>query len=193
MSAPPPEPRDVLDFWFGKAKGVGTPRMEWFRKDAAFDAQIRKRFGDLHARAAKGELDAWRASPEPMLALVVILDQFSRNLYRNDPRAYAQDEMARARASEAIQRGDDLGFLPVQRQFLYLPFEHSESLADQDRGVELVRSLEEFEETRGLTAWAEKHREIIKRFGRFPHRNALLGRSSTPEELEFLKRPGSVF
>ena len=185
--------REVLEFWFGLAKGLGSPRIEWFRRDARFDSEIRRRFGELHARAAKGECNAWRASPEPMLALVIVLDQFSRNLYRNDPRAYAQDELARECALEALGRGDDLGFIPVQRQFLYLPFEHSESLADQERAVDLMRSLESFEETRGLTAWAEKHRDIIRRFGRFPHRNAILGRTSTPEETEFLKRPGSGF
>lgn len=189
----PREAREVLDFWFGMAKGLGSPRIEWFRKDGKFDAEIRRRFAELHARAVRGELDTWRASPESLLALVIVLDQFSRNLYRNDARAFAQDEMARALAADAIARGDDLGFLPVQRQFLYLPFEHSESLADQQRAVELTRSLEAFEETRGLTAWAEKHRDIIKRFGRFPHRNALLGRTSTPEEAAFLKSPGPGF
>jgi len=187
------EAHEVLEFWFGTTKGLGTPRIEWFRKDPKFDADIRRRFGDLHARAASRALEAWRASPEPMLALVVILDQLSRNLHRNDPRAFAQDELARACATEALVRGDDLGFLPVHRQFLYLPFEHSESLADQDRAVELMRSLEAFEETRGLTEWAEKHRDIIRRFSRFPHRNAILGRPSTAEETEFLKRPGSGF
>jgi uncharacterized protein (DUF924 family) len=192
-SAAPAEVRDILEFWFGLAKGLGSPRIEWFRKDPKFDAEIRKRFGGLHATAAAGGLNAWRASPEPMLALVILLDQFSRNLYRNDPRAFAQDEMARACAVEAIGRGDDLGFIPVQRQFLYLPFEHSESLADQEKAVELMASLEAFEETRGLAAWAEKHRDIIRRFGRFPHRNAILKRESTPEEKEFLKHPGSGF
>ena len=189
----PGEAREVLEFWFGSGHGIGTPRMEWFRKDAAFDAAIRARFGGLHERAARGALEAWRASPESMLALVVILDQFSRNLHREDPRAYAQDEHARACAHEALLRGDDLGLLPVQRQFLYLPYEHSEDLGDQERGVELMRSLEAFEETRGLTSWAEKHRDIIRRFGRFPHRNEILGRESTPEEVEFLKGPGSSF
>jgi uncharacterized protein (DUF924 family) len=167
--------------------------MEWFRKDPAFDAEIRRRFGELHERATRGELDAWSASPEPLLALVVILDQFSRNLYRNDPRAFASDVRARDLTLAAIARGDDLGLLPVQRQFLYLPLEHSEEVADQDRAVELFHSLESFEETRGLTAWAEKHRAIVQRFGRFPHRNAILGRASTPDEVEFLKRPDSGF
>ena len=184
-------PQDVLDFWFGVP--AGASRAEWFRKDAAFDESIRRRFGDLHAAAARRELEGWRASPEPMLALVVVLDQFSRNLHRNDPRAFAQDAHARECANQALARGDDLLLLPVHRQFLYLPLEHSEDLADQERCVELMRSLEAFEPTRGLTEWAEKHRVIVARFGRFPHRNAALGRTSTPEEVEFLKQPGSGF
>ena len=133
------------------------------------------------------------AAPDSMIALVVVLDQFSRNLYRGDPRAFAQDAYARECADEALLRGDESALLPVQRQFLYLPLEHSEDLADQERCVELMRKLEEFPETRGLTEWAEKHRAIIARFGRFPHRNTALGRASTPEEIEFLKTPGSGF
>jgi uncharacterized protein (DUF924 family) len=183
----------VLDFWFGPLAERGKARREWFRKDPAFDAEIRRRFGELHGEAARGELDAWRLSPEPNLALVIVLDQFSRNLYRDDPRAFAQDEHARECAQEALARSDDLGMLPVQRQFLYMPFEHGEDPVDQDLAVDLMRSLEEFEETRGLTRWAQKHREVIERFGRFPHRNAALGRDSTPEEIEYLKRPGSRF
>jgi uncharacterized protein (DUF924 family) len=191
--APVREAREIIEFWFGLAKGLGSPRIEWFRKDSKFDSEIRTRFGALHAKAASGGLNSWRASPEPMLALVIVLDQFSRNLYRNDARAFAQDAHARECARDALSRGDDARALPVERMFLYLPFEHSEDLADQDRGVELMRSLEAFEETRGLTAWAEKHRVIIKRFGHFPHRNALIGRTSTPEEVEFLKSPDSRF
>ena len=183
--------QEVLDFWFGTPPGKARP--EWFRKDAAFDEEIRRRFGELHGRAARRELEAWRASPEPMLALVVVLDQFSRNLYRNDPRAFAQDGHALDCAVEALMRGDDLLLLPVQRQFLYLPFEHSESLDDQEKAVDLMRSLECFEETKGLTEWAVRHRDIVARFGRFPHRNACLGRPSTAEEIEFLRQPGSGF
>lgn len=183
--------REVLDFWFGVP--AAAPRMEWFRKDEAFDAEIRRRFGALHAAAAVGELDAWRASAEPMLALVIVLDQFSRNLFRGDARAFAQDAYALDCAKQAVARHDDLALLPVQRQFLYLPFEHSEDLGDQERGVELMLALDAFEETRGISSWAVKHRDIVARFGRFPHRNAALGRASTAEELEFLKQPGSSF
>ena len=186
-----PAPTDVLAFWFGTPTGPSRP--EWFRKDAAFDAQIRSRFGELHEAASRRELESWRADPESMVALVVVLDQFSRNLHRGDPRAFAQDAYARECANQALARGDERVLLPVQRQFLYLPLEHSEDLADQERCVELMRSLEAFPETMGLTEWAEKHRVIVARFGRFPHRNAALGRESTPEEIEFLKQPGSSF
>ena len=191
MSGSLPPPTEVLRFWFGVPPGKARP--EWFRKDAAFDADIRTRFGALHEAASRRGLDAWRAVPLSMLALVVVLDQFSRNLYRGDARAFAQDAHALECAREALARGDDRALLPVQRQFLYLPLEHSEDLADQERCVELMRSLEAYEPTRGLTEWALKHRDIVARFGRFPHRNAALGRASTPEEVEFLKQPGSGF
>lgn len=183
--------REVLEFWFGNEPGKS--RGEWFRKDAGFDAEIRRRFGALHARAAGRGLESWRASPEQMLALIVVLDQFSRNLHRGDARAFAQDAHARECARQALGRGDDAALLPVQRQFIYLPLEHSEDLADQEACVELMRSLDAYEETRGLAVWAEKHRDIVLRFGRFPHRNAALGRPSTGEESEFLKQPGSGF
>ena len=124
---------------------------------------------------------------------MIVLDQLSRNLFRGDPRAFAQDEHARECAVHALGRGDDLELLPVQRQFLYLPFEHSESLAEQERGVELMRSLDCFEETLGMSDYAVRHRDIVRRFGRFPHRNAILGRPSTAEETQFLTQPGSGF
>ncbi len=183
--------RDVLAFWFGDERGHARP--EWFRKDAAFDDEIRARFGELHGAASRRERDSWRMSPEPMLALVIVLDQFSRNLYRGDARAFAQDAHARECAKEAIARGDDLALLPVERQFLYLPLEHSEDPRDQEECVERMRSLDAFEETRGLSDWAVRHRDIIRRFGRFPNRNAALGRDSTAEEVEFLRQPGSGF
>lgn len=189
MTQPFPTHEQVLGFWF---VGPG-PRAEWFRKDAGFDEEIRARFGGLHAAAAGRRLENWRASAQPMLALVIVLDQFSRNLYRNDARAFAQDAYALECAKQAVARGDDLTVMPVQRQFFYLPYEHSEDLAGQERGVELMRALDAFEETRGVSEWAVKHRDIVARFGRFPHRNAALGRVSTPEELEFLKQPGSGF
>lgn len=186
-------PDEVLDFWFGPLDARGKPRPEWFRKDGRFDEEIRGRFGATHAAAAARELETWRASAESMLALVVVLDQFSRNIHRHDARAFAQDGYARECSEEAIERGLDLGMLPVERQFLYLPFEHSERLEDQERALELFRTLEAFEETRGLLAWAERHHAVIARFGRFPHRNVILGRASTPEEEAFLAQPGSGF
>jgi uncharacterized protein (DUF924 family) len=181
----------VLRFWFGEPRGKSRP--EWFRKDAGFDQVIRQRFGALHARAAARELEAWRANAESMLALVIVLDQFSRNMHRNDAAAFACDTHALECAKEAVMRGDDLGLLPVERQFLYLPFEHSEDLTEQEKGLELMRSLEAFEETRGVSDWAVRHRDIVARFGRFPHRNAALGRASTAEETDFLRQPGSGF
>ncbi len=193
MSGRDPGPEAVLDFWFGPLAERGRRRAEWFRKDARLDAQVRERFLALHAAAALGEREAWRASPGPMLALVVVLDQFSRNLYRGDARAFAQDAHARGCARQALDRGDDLGLLPVERQFLYLPFEHSESLEDQELAVERMRSLAGFDETRDALAWAEKHLAVIRRFGRFPHRNAALGRESTPRERDYLAQPGAGF
>jgi uncharacterized protein (DUF924 family) len=184
---------DVLDFWFGSKGSRGAARPEWFRKDEKFDAQIRDRFGELHARASRRELDEWRGGTESMLALVVVLDQFSRNLFRDDPRAFAQDAYARECCREAIARGDESKLMPCERMFLYMPFEHSEDIADQRYAIDRMRSLEAFPETKDLTQWAEKHETIIRRFGRFPHRNATLGRASTAEELEFLKQPGSRF
>jgi uncharacterized protein (DUF924 family) len=188
-----PSAGDVLDFWYGPAATRGTQRAEWFRKDEKFDALIRERFGELLERAARRELEAWRADPQSMNALIVVLDQFSRNLFRDNSRAFAQDAYARECVREAIARGDEEKLLPVQRVFLYMPLEHSEDAADQETCLERMRALEAFPETRGFTQWAEKHKVVIDRFGRFPHRNAILGRASTPEEGEFLAQPGSRF
>lgn len=186
---------EVLSFWFGEpgTPGHGSSREAWFRKDAAFDEEIRRRFLALHASAALGERDHWREHPDSLLALVIVLDQFSRNLYRGDARAFSQDAAALAASETMIARGWDRGRLPVERQFAYLPFEHAEDLVMQDRAVELFMALEAFPATSGLAQWAEKHRVIIRRFGRFPHRNAALGRQSTAEEIAFLQEPGSSF
>ncbi len=188
---PDPRSHDVLAFWFGDAPGAS--RAEWFRKDAAFDEEIRLGFGGLLEEAAARRLEHWRGEPLSMLALVVVLDQFPRNLFRNDARAFAQDAYARECTRQALARGDEGVLLPVQRQFLYLPLEHSEDLADQELCVRLMGTLDAYPETHGLVTWAEKHRVIVERFGRFPHRNAALGRVSTPEEAEFLRQPGSGF
>lgn len=185
------DPKAVLDFWFGPQPNASRP--EWFRKSDAFDRQIRERFGTLHEQASAGGLAEWEAQPQSALALLVVLDQFSRNLHRNDARAFAQDARALRVARAMVERGWDHELLPVQRQFVYLPFEHAEDLAEQDRAIALFGELEAYPETKGLVVWAEKHRVIVRRFGRFPHRNAALGRASTPEELAFLREPGSGF
>jgi uncharacterized protein (DUF924 family) len=185
--------QEVLDFWFGMGAARGKARPEWYRKDPAFDEEIRRRFGALLEAAARRELESWRDAPASLVALVVVLDQFSRNLFRDGPRAFAQDAYARECARQALARGDEAALLPVERQFLYMPFEHGESLADQELAVERMASLEAFPETKGIAEWARRHEAIIRRFGRFPHRNAALGRAGTPEEIEFLKQPGSGF
>ena len=177
-------PEDVLRFWFG---GEDEPREAWFRKDEEFDREIRDRFEGLYEDAASGALDGWRESAEGALALVIALDQFPRNMFRGDPRSYATDEKARETARYAVDRAFDRELPPVRRTFLYMPFMHSEDLEDQRRSVAL------FEGTGEAERYAVRHKEIVERFGRFPHRNAVLGRTTTPEEAEFLKEPGSSF
>lgn len=188
-----PRAEEIMDFWFGSGAERGAVRREWFAKDAAFDDSIRARFLALYEEAAAGRLAAWRGDGDECLALVVLLDQFPRNMFRNSARAFAADALALDAARHAVARGDDRGMLPVERQFLYLPFEHSEALDDQLRACELMRPLQEFPQTADAHLWALKHLEIIRRFGRFPHRNAVLGRASTAEEKEFLGQPGSSF
>jgi uncharacterized protein (DUF924 family) len=175
---------ELLAFWF--APGT-KPR--WFAKDGAFDAELRDRFGPLAAAAAEGRLARRAGTPRGALGLVLLLDQLPRNLHRGDPRAFAQDEKARAVASAALAAGHDAALGPDERLFLYLPFEHSEDLADQERAVELFGRLGDPE----LLGYAVRHRDIVARFGRFPHRNAVLGRPSTAEELAFLEGPNSSF
>lgn len=186
-------PGEVLGFWFGEGEERGRYRRAWFIKDPAFDETIRLRFATLHERALRGELADWSDDPTSNLALVIVLDQFSRNLFRNSPGAFSGDAAALAAARAALTRGDDRHMLPVERLFLYLPFEHSESLEDQRRSCELMRPLAEFPDLDDVYGYAVRHREIIERFGRFPHRNAALGRASTAAEIEFLKTPGSSF
>jgi uncharacterized protein (DUF924 family) len=182
-----------LSFWFGTGDDYGRRRTEWFRKDVAFDAEIRARFMALHEEGARRGLESWKNDASDCLALIVLLDQFPRNTFRGSARAFASDALAREAARQALRYGHDRDVLPVERMFLYLPFEHSEALDDQVLCCELMRSLEEFEETKDVYDYAVRHYEIIARFGRFPHRNEALGRPSTPEEVEFLKQPGSGF
>lgn len=174
----------VLTFWFEETE----PR-QWWRKDDEFDRAIRVRFAALHAQAARGELFGWRRVARGRLAEIIVLDQFSRNLYRDSPLCFAQDAMALVLAQEAIAAGAEQELNPVERSFLYLPFMHSESRNIHEIALELFRN-------NGLPGNLEyelKHKATIDRFGRYPHRNAILGRASTPEEIEFLKQPGSGF
>ena len=172
-------PQDVIDFW------VGAGPAKWFARDDAFDAAIRDRFEALHHAAARGELD-WGESAEGALALLILLDQFPRNLFRRSPHAFATDPLARSVARQAIARGFDQQTDAALRSFFYLPFEHSEDLADQDYGVGLCEALGDPETLK----WAIVHRDIIVRFGRFPHRNVMLGRETTAEEQAFLDGGG---
>lgn len=183
----------VLEFWFGAGGDYGKRHPRWFAKDEAFDDEIRRRFSPLVAALAAGDYRDWLAEPRACLAYIVALDQFPRQIHRGSPHAFAADRLALAAARHAVASGYDAGMLPVERVFAYLPFEHSESLADQQRACELMRPLAQFPETEDALRYAEAHRVIIERFGRFPHRNAALGRESTPEEREFLAQPGSAF
>ena len=188
--------QEVLDFWFlpPDNPAYGQSRMEWFRKDDAFDAQIRARFGALIDAAIDGGLREWDATPYGALARLIVLDQFTRNVYRGTPRAFAGDTRALALAIALTQAGQDEQLPPMLRAFAYLPFEHAEDLAMQARAVELFQLLSQGQPGfDGMLDYAERHQEVIARFGRFPHRNAILGRASTPQELEFLRQPGSSF
>jgi uncharacterized protein (DUF924 family) len=187
----PARAREVLDFWFGPLPHA--VRGEWFRKDAAFDERIRERFGDDVAAAVAGAFGDWCSTPHGALARVVLLDQFTRNLYRDTPRAFAGDAGALATSSEAVARGFDRALDGFERWFLYMPFEHSEDPTMQERSLALFGALAEETGDRSALDWAEKHAAVIRRFGRYPHRNAILGRESTPEELAFLNEPGSRF
>jgi uncharacterized protein (DUF924 family) len=190
-----PRAQQVLDFWFGAPGDPdrGRARAAWFTKDAAFDAQIGERFGDLVDEARAGGLSGWVADPRSALALLVTCDQFPRNLYRDRPEAFSLDVRALALASEMVARGWDRRLLPVERLFVYLPFEHSESIDDQRESLRLFATLRDDPDAGSSWEWAVKHFEVIERFGRFPHRNAILGRPSTADEQAFLLQPGSRF
>lgn len=185
------EAEDVLAFWFADVPGDDFRARKdiWFESDPAFDAVVASRFAALHAKASAGDLTAWEDRPRSTLALVIVLDQFPRNIYRDTRRAFASDPQALAVAQRALNRGFDHALRPVERMFLYLPFEHSENSEDQDRSVALFTALGD-----PVTLdYAVRHRDIIDRFGRFPHRNAVLGRASTSEEGAFLAEPNSSF
>ncbi len=197
---------DILEFWFGAASDVADDAAVakrnaqlWWSKNEATDREIRERFESVLEKAVRGELDSWRASPRGVLALILLVDQFTRNMYRGTPRSFAHDALARELCRDALARGADAELRPIERVFVYLPLEHSEDRQDQAESVRLFEGLLESvppgaEDTfREFLDYAVRHREIIDRFGRFPHRNSILGRESTPEESEFLEQPGSSF
>ena len=188
--------REVLDFWFGApgSSTHGQARAEWFRKSDAFDAEVAQRFGPLIEQALRDELREWNAEPEAALARILLLDQFTRNAFRDSPRAFAGDALALAAARAMVASAHDMALLPVQRAFVYLPFEHAEDLAAQDESVRLfTRLVVAGAGADGMLDFAHRHRAVIARFGRFPHRNAPLARPSSEEELAFLQEPGSRF
>jgi uncharacterized protein (DUF924 family) len=187
--------RTVLEFWFGAAGESATPAVQerWFSKDPAFDALLRQRFHSLQRAAACGELELWPHEPRGALAYIVLCDQFPRNMFRGSPAAFASDRRALAVARRAVGQRWDEGLAPVERAFMYLPYEHAEDLQCQHIAVELFRGLRGEEATADWFPYAERHLEVIARFGRFPHRNAILGRPSTAEEERFLRRPGARF
>jgi uncharacterized protein (DUF924 family) len=184
---------EVLDFWFGVPESPerGRARKAWFTKSDAFDREVRDRFRPLWETASVGGLNGWRETPLAALALIVVLDQFPRNMFRGDERSFASDGLALATAEDVIDRRFDRLLRPIERAFVYLPFQHAESLPAQRR------SLEQYEALVPLGVdhreWARRHHDIIARFGRFPHRNEIVRRESTAEEIEFLKQPGSRF
>lgn len=199
---------DVLAFWFGhETRGwtIASDRFPlWFGHAPETDATIRDEFGPTVDAAGLGDLDAWQSTPRGTLALIILLDQFPRNIFRGTPGMYQHDEAALARALAAIDRGVDAELDPVERPFLYLPLEHAENLMLQERCVVLFEELRDEALAAGLPEeltrthvsmldYAYRHRDVVARFGRFPHRNAILGRESTPEEIAFLKEPGSSF
>ena len=196
--------QSIVDFWFVPREGEtvrgepASPRQRvtrdvWFRKDDAFDARIRDRFGVALAAGLAGAYGDWCHEPVGCLARVVLLDQFTRNAFRGTPQAFAGDAGALATAEDALARGFERSLAPQECWFLYMPFEHSESLADQDRGVALFEALARETGLDEPLPWAIRHRDVVRRFGRFPHRNEIIGRASTPDEIAFLKEPGSRF
>jgi uncharacterized protein (DUF924 family) len=191
-------PQEVLDFWFlpPSNEGHGKPRDEWFRKDSRFDAAIADRFNAAIAQALAGGLRDWdREGADGTLARILVLDQFTRNAFRGTPASFAGDALALAAALELEASKADRTLSPMERWFAYMPFEHAEDAGMQEKSVTLLAELarENPLDFAGALDFARRHRGVIARFGRFPHRNAILGRASTPEELVFLSQPGSGF
>jgi uncharacterized protein (DUF924 family) len=177
-------PADVVGFW------VEAGPRKWFAKDETFDAEIRHRFEPLHLAASRGEFMDWAETPAGALALLILLDQFPRNIYRGSARAFATDPLAKGVAAEALSRGFDQKVAPEMRPFFYLPFAHSERIEDQDRSVALCQAHHAATGDKSTLDWAIRHRDIIARFGRFPHRNRGLGRAMSAEEQAFLDGGG---
>ena len=200
MSVVAVSPDDVLDFWFGADdEPVEAKNARWFGVSDELDRTIRERFGAASAAAVAGELDRWAEQSRGWLALLILLDQFPRNIHRNSPVAFAGDAHARAIAAAGIARADDYQLKRIERLFCYLPFEHAEDLAAQEHAVRLVANLRdemppaERGPYENFLDYAIRHRDVIERFGRFPHRNRVLGRTDTPEEQDYLREPGAGF
>ena len=186
---------DVLSFWFGDPGSTeyGRPRACWFRKDPVFDAAIAERFAEAVSIALAGGSGEWCISASGALARILLLDQFTRNAFRDTPAAFAGDARALATAEDAVGRGDDRALEPLERWFMYMPFEHAEDRAAQARSLALFGALAAETGLASPLEWARRHAAVIERFGRYPHRNGILGRESTPEEIAFLATPGSGF
>ena len=186
---------DILTFWFSRPDDpdYGKPRKVWFKKNPAFDEEVRSRFYFDYHQAANGELDSWQELPESCLALIILLDQFPRNMFRGEARGFATDAKALSAAKHAVACCFDKKMLSVQRWFIYLPFEHSENLEYQRQSVALFEQLGDEPENASVIDYAIRHYKVIEKFGRFPHRNQILGRVTTAEEAEFLQQPGSSF
>jgi uncharacterized protein (DUF924 family) len=186
---------EILSFWFAEPQDDKAYYEErhslWFTADPQFDQEIRDRFTSDYQLAAQRKLMNWQELPRSGLALVILLDQFPRNMFRGDPRAFATDPLAREVATVLVERGTDRQLLPVERMFVYLPFMHSENLTHQRQSVALFQQLAQECPYLDSRSYATRHKESIERFGRFPHRNVILGRLSTPEEIEFLQQPES--
>ena len=195
----------VLHFWFGDLKKNEVPgddkQKSWWMKDTEYDKRIKDNFGNDLKMAINGELDYWKTSPEGSLALIILLDQFSRNIYRDTSKAFSQDNKSIQICLEGIEKGFDKKLHPVQRIFYYIPLMHSEDIDMQEKSLKYFSGLsEQYKEQKSIAdvvsnsyEFAVKHYDIIKRFGRYPHRNEILGRESTPDEIEFLKQPGTSF
>lgn len=192
------QPGDVLSFWFGDTPPDSTTyrqrRKLWFGKKAEFDQAIRDRFLPLYQAAINGDKQEWRETPLSCLALIVLFDQFPRNMFRDEPQAFATDTQALEAAKYAVAHGFHNQLHPVQQIFVYLPFEHSENLSDQQQSLALFKELgNHHPELSDTLDYAQRHYDVIQKFRRFPHRNRILRRSTTPEEAEFLRQPGSSF